>query len=123
MNKKFLLYGIQTTPKVGANTNVVTLVRWGIEFEKNGEKNQALVETVLPEPKPGATFIPVNELTRDKIIGFALAAQGGNDWLSYMSKMHEGQLDISAARKSAEPYVGNLQLDSEQFSEIPVAQP
>ena len=98
LNKEFKLYNVKVEPTLDDKENVVMFVTWGVEFESSGYSNKALIETLLTYD-PNEDFIPVEDLTKEQIIEWAITAQGGDQFISQLEYHHGLQLESERARK------------------------
>lgn len=79
---------------VGELTDVIARVEWLIEFVLcEGVTSEATVCTELElddiDPKD---FMPIQEMTQDKILSFCLAKQGGDEFIRHLLELHSEPL-------------------------------
>ena len=91
INKRLLRIDVTD---VGELTDVIARVEWLIEFVLcEGVTSEATVCTELElddiDPKD---FMPIQEMTQDKILSFCLAKQGGDEFIKHLLEMHSEPL-------------------------------
>lgn len=91
INKKLLRIDVVD---VGELTDVIARVEWLVEFILcEGVSSEAVVSTELGlddiDPKD---FMPIQEMTQDKILSFCLAKQGGDEFIKHLLEMHSEPL-------------------------------
>ena len=91
INKRLLRIDVTN---VGELTDVIARVEWLIEFVLcEGVTSEATVVTELElddiDPKD---FMPIQEMTQDKILSFCLAKQGGDEFIKHLLELHSEPL-------------------------------
>ena len=91
INKKLLRIDVVD---VGELTDVIAKVEWLVDFILcEGVSSEAVVSTELElddiDPKD---FMPIQEMTQDKILSFCLAKQGGYEFIKHLLEMHSEPL-------------------------------
>lgn len=91
INKKLLRIDVVD---VGELTDVIAKVEWLVDFILcEGVSSEAVVSTELElddiDPKD---FMPIQEMTQDKILSFCLAKQGGDEFIKHLLEMHSEPL-------------------------------
>jgi len=91
INKRLLRIDVTD---VGELTDVIARVEWLIEFVLcEGVTSEATVRTELEfddiDPKD---FMPIQEMTQDKILSFCLAKQGGDEFIKHLLELHSEPL-------------------------------
>lgn len=79
---------------VGELTDVIAKVEWGIEFilcEGVSATAQVVTELDLDDVDP-EDFMPIREMTQDKILSFCLAKEGGDQFIKNLLGVHSEQL-------------------------------
>ena len=91
INKRLLRIDVTD---VGELTDVIARVEWMVEFVLcEGVPSEATVRTELElddiDPKD---FMPIQEMTQDKILSFCLAKQGGDEFIKHLLELHSEPL-------------------------------
>jgi len=98
ISKQFKILSVRAEPQLHDKENVITYVFWAIQFDMDGYSNQAIVETLI-NFDPDSTFIPTQELTKDQVLSWVIAQQGGDEFLERLEYNHTIQLQADRARK------------------------
>jgi hypothetical protein len=98
ISKQFKILSVKAEPQLHGKESVVTYVFWAIEFEMDGHSNQAVIETHI-HFDPESTFTPAQELTKEQILSWAIAEQGGDVFLEHLEHHHTLQLQADRARQ------------------------
>lgn len=98
LNKEFKLYNVKVEPTFEDKENVIMFVTWGIEFAMGEYSNKAVIETLLTYD-PNEVFVPVEDLTKQQILDWAIKAQGGDQFIAQLEYHHGLQLESERARK------------------------
>ncbi len=79
---------------VGELTDVIAKVQWEIEFTLcEGVSATAVVVTELDlDDVDPEDFMPIREMTQDKILSFCLAKEGGDQFIKNLLGVHSEQL-------------------------------
>ena len=79
---------------VGERTDVSAKVQWEIEFTLcEGVSATAVVGTELDlDDVDPEDFMPIREMTQDKILSFCLAKEGGDQFIKNLLGVHSAQL-------------------------------
>lgn len=123
MNITRKLFGVAVTPQSGQHSNVVTRVRWGLEFERDGFTSTAYIETFLDISKL-SNFKPIEELTKERVVQWAFDAQNGEQIIAEQWAHHESMIRYAELQASVQEYHG-LPLDAtpsaqRQLSEVTI---
>lgn len=110
MNITRKLFGVAATPQSGQHSDVVTRVRWGLEFERGGFTSLAFIETFLSIADL-SSFTPVEQLTKEQIIQWAFDAQNGDQIIAEQWNHHDSMISYAALQASVVEYQG-IPLDS-----------
>lgn len=110
MNITRKLFGVAVTLQSGQHSNVVTRVRWGLEFERGGFTSLAFIETFL-NIADLSNFTPVEQLTKEQIIQWAFDTQNGDQIIAEQWAHHESMISYAALQASVVEYQG-IPLDS-----------
>lgn len=108
MNITRKIYQLGVQPQIDPHTNVVAFVQWGLSFSRNGHESVAMVATYLPL-NDLSNFIPVQQLTKDQIIDWCVAVEGGEQFINNLTHIHERQLDVMERRAGVAKFDGPLQ--------------
>jgi len=79
---------------VGELTDVIAKVEWEIEFilcESVSATAAVVTELDLDDVDP-EDFMPIREMTQDKILSFCLAKEGGDQFIKNLLGVHSEQL-------------------------------
>jgi hypothetical protein len=98
ISKEFKILSVKAEPHLNDKENVITYIFWAVKFELDGYSNRAIVETMI-NFDPTSTFIPVENLTKEQILSWAIAKQGGDEFLKQLEYHHTIQLQADRARK------------------------
>jgi hypothetical protein len=98
ISKQFKILSVKAEPQLHGKESVVTYVFWAVQFDMDGHLNQAVVETLI-NFDPESTFTPAQELTKEQILSWAIAEQGGDVFLEQLEYHHTLQLQADRARK------------------------
>jgi hypothetical protein len=98
ISKQFKILSVKAEPQLHDKANVITYVFWAVQFDMDGHSNQAVVETLI-NFDPESVFIPAENLTKEQILSWALAAQGGDEFIERLEYHHTIQLQADRARK------------------------
>ena len=85
--------------------NVVGMVRWTVEFSRGQFVSRAGVETLL-DVSSLSNFTPIAQVTREQVLTWAAAAQGGDAFVEHLRPHHENELDLQERRAGLVPYEG-----------------
>lgn len=112
MNTEYKLFGLGVHPEYAARSDVVAEVRWGIVSSRSGFSAQHFAQTLLPLGEL-SEFTPIDQLTKQQILDWAVAAEGGAPYLQHI--LDYQNLDLTAQERAAGvvAYTGTLafQLD------------
>lgn len=114
------IYQLGVQPQIGEHTNVVAFVQWGLNFSRNGHESVAMVGTYLPL-NDLSNFTLINNLTKDQIIDWCIAVEGGEQFINNLKQIHDRQLDVMERRAGVTKFDGILQftLDGLDGNRIP----
>jgi hypothetical protein len=98
ISKQFKILSVKAEPQLHDKANVITYVFWAVQFDMDGHSNQAVVETLI-NFDPDSVFIPAENLTKEQILSWAIAEQGGDVFLEQLEYHHTLQLQAERARK------------------------
>lgn len=110
MNITRKLFGIAVTPQSGQHSNVVTRVRWGLEFERGGFTSVAFIETFLNIADLSG-FTPIEQVTKTQVLQWAYDAQNGDQIIAEQRDHHDSMISYAALQASVVEYRG-IELDS-----------
>lgn len=105
MNITRKLFGVGVTPQSGERANVVTRVRWGLQFERDGFVSMAYIETFL-DISELSNFKPIDELTKEQIIQWAFDKDNGDSIIATQWEHHDNTLRYEALQASVTEYNG-----------------
>lgn len=77
-------------PQQNGLNNVIGKVNWSISFNRNGAQSRGQVDTLLSQPQ-AAEFVPIEQVTPDQALDWALAAQGGTAYVDYLYRIHHNE--------------------------------
>jgi hypothetical protein len=98
ISKQFKILSVKAEPQLHDKENVITYVFWAVQFDMDGHSNQAVVETLI-NFDPDSVFIPAENLTKEQILSWAIAEQGGDEFIERLEYHHTIQLQADRARK------------------------
>lgn len=107
MNIQYKIVQVDTHPEKQGHQNVVSGVQWLMVASRNGFESVAVVYSILPIDDL-SQFTPVENLTKEQLLAWALAAEGGQDWVDRMMAHHDVCLASDEARAGTAPYTGPL---------------
>lgn len=110
MNITRKLFEVAVTPELNGFTNIVTRVRWGLEFEKGGFTSLSCIETFLDISKL-SNFKPINQITKEQILQWAFDTQNGEQLIKDQWIHHENMIEYEFLNASVKPYEG-FELDN-----------
>lgn len=99
------LHRVDVFPERDGLTNVIGRVFWAVVFERDGVASAGGAETLLAVDNI-ATFIPIEQLTKEQILEWAFEAQGGDAFVQQIQPYHEQQLDWMVKCKGLVEYKG-----------------
>lgn len=99
------LHEVQVYENKEGYANVVGLVRWAVEFQRGGFVSRAGIETLL-DTSDLSGFTPIEQVTREQALAWALAAQGGEAFIEHLRPYHEADLDEQERRAGLSRYTG-----------------
>jgi hypothetical protein len=91
------LHQVQVFKDKDGHQDVVGLVRWAVQFERNALVSVAGVETLL-DTSNIQDFTPVEQLTKEQVLAWAYSAQGGDAFVEVIRQYHENDLDQQEQR-------------------------
>ena len=125
MNLSYKVTQIGVHPSRDGKSNVIAQVMWHFVAERNGHTSVCIADTMLPID--GFTeFTPIEQVTKEQVLSWAIAAEGGQAFLDSLMTHHERALIDKEKRVGVQNYLGTLgfELDGQknQFlvGEIPV---
>jgi hypothetical protein len=107
MNIEYKVVQIDTHPERQGHQHVVAGVQWLMVASRNGFSSAALVYSLLPIDDL-SDFVPVEQLTKEQLIAWAMAAEGGQEWIDRTMAHHNACLTLDEARAGTAPYTGPL---------------
>lgn len=107
MNLAHKLYQISVHTEYQGHPNVVTVVRWGILYSRDGFKSSAFIDTVLPLGEL-SSFTPIEQLQKEQIIAWCIEAQGGQGFLDRLATYHTMRIEEQERRANTTTYEGVL---------------
>ena len=112
MNTEYKLYALGVHAEYAARNNVVAEVKWGIISSQDGFSTEHYAHTLLPLGElPG--FTPIEQLTKQQIIDWVTAAEGGAPYLQHILSYQNLDLTMQKRASGVIAYSGNMsfQLD------------
>lgn len=113
MNTTYQLFDVGVVPNLNGRANFVRRVRWGITWEDSGFSSSASVESVLPFDEASA-FRPIDLVNKDEVIAWAIAAQGGQQFIDNLAQYHTADVAHKIATAGVVSYEGHFQLDNQK---------
>jgi hypothetical protein len=107
MNSSYKVYEISVRPEYDAHANVVTVIRWGVVYSSDGFESAAFIDTALALGEL-SNFTPIEQLQKEQIIAWCIAAQGGQPFLDRLSEYHGMQIEDQKRRANTAVYDGPL---------------
>jgi hypothetical protein len=107
MNIQYKVVQIDTHPEKQGHQHVVSGVQWHMVATRNGFSSVALVYSILPIGDL-SQFTPVEQLTKEQLLAWAIAAEGGQEWIDRMMAHHNVCLTSDEARAGTAQYTGPL---------------
>lgn len=98
---------IDTHPEKEGHQHVVSGVRWLMAATRSGFESVAVVYSVLPIDDL-SQFTPIEQITKEQLLEWAIASQGGQEWVDSMMAHHDRCLALDEARAGTVPYTGQL---------------
>lgn len=99
------LHEVQVYENKDGRENVIGLVRWTVEFSRGQFVSRAGVETLL-DVSSLSNFTPIEQVTREQVLAWAAAAQGGDAFVEHLRPYHEDELDLQERRTGLSRYTG-----------------
>jgi hypothetical protein len=100
------LHDVQVYKNKNGHSDVIGLVRWAVEFQKGSFVSRAVVETLLDTSNLN-NFVPITQVTREQVLSWALAAQGGEEFVEqHLRPHHEADLETQEHRSGLTVYAG-----------------
>lgn len=118
MNYTIKITEVYSIPAYNGFKNMISKVRWEIEFERNNFTSLAVIETVLDTDNINniENFTELEDLTKDQIVEWVLNKEGGDNFISMLKEIHSKALDDKEIASKA------IRLDL-PFVTTPVVQP
>jgi hypothetical protein len=107
MNIQHKVVQIDTHPEKEGHQHVVSGVQWLMVATRSGFESVAVVHSILPIGDL-SQFTPIEQLTKEQLIAWAIASQGGQEWVDSMMAHHDRCLAFDEARAGTVPYTGQL---------------
>jgi len=107
MNLAHKLYQISVHTEYQGQPDVVTVVRWGILYSRDGFESLAVIDTALPLGDL-SNFTPIEQLQKEQIIAWCIEAQGGQGFLDRITVYHTMQIEEKKRRANTTTYEGVL---------------
>lgn len=110
---EYKLVRIGVKPQVNDRTNVVAHAQWLLVASRSGFSSTTFVDTLLPLGDL-SNFTPIEQLTKQQILDWCIAAEGGQAFIDSLVEHHERILTTEERRAGVELYMGPLafELDS-----------
>jgi hypothetical protein len=100
------LHDVQVYKNKNGHSDVIGLVRWAVEFQRGGFVSYAVVETLLDTSNLN-NFVPIAQVTREQVLSWALATQGGEEFVEqHLRPYHEAELEAQEHRSGLTVYTG-----------------
>lgn len=107
MNLEYKLTRIGVRPQVGDKANVVAHAQWLLVATRNGFTSASFVDTLLPLGDL-SNFTPVDQLTKQQILDWCVAAEGGQVFIDSLVDHHNRVITADERRSGVELYMGPL---------------
>lgn len=118
MNITHQLFDVGVVPNLNGRANFVRRVRWGVTWEDSGFSSSASVESVLPFDE-AAAFRPIESVSKDDVVAWAIAAQGGQQFIDNLAQYHTADLAHQIATAGVVSYEGHFELNLQQVASPP----
>jgi hypothetical protein len=116
MNIQYKVVQIDTHPEKHGHQHVVSGVQWLMIATRSGFESISVAHSILPVDDL-SQFTPVEQLTKEQLIAWAVASQGGQDWMDRMMEHHDMCLSMDEARAGTVPYTGQLSFALDAYPE------
>ena len=120
---KLVRIGVQ--PQMQGQANVVAHAQWLLVASRNGFSSTSFVDTLLTLGNL-SNFTPIEQLTKQQILDWCVAAEGGQAFIDSLAAHHEVILAAEERRAGVELYLGPLSFEMDVLKnqsltgEIPV---
>ena len=111
MNITYLHFELGVMPVIGEHRNVVRQVRFGVTWQKGGASSTAFVEALLDVAQL-TDFRPIETLSKDDLIVWGVAAQGGQAFLDRLAEFHVSYVERQLAQAGVVSYTGHFMFDN-----------
>jgi len=102
------LVQVWVKPQQGEFSNVIARVDWRIHFDRNEARSTGGVETMIDISQLSAgSFVDINSVSEIQVLSWALAAQGGENFINHLLPFHSERLDYLEKQVGLVPYVLN----------------
>jgi hypothetical protein len=102
---KLIRIGVQ--PQIGDKPNVVAHAQWLLTASRSGFSSISFVDTLLLLGDL-ANFTPIEQLTKQQILDWCVAAEGGQAFIDSLVEHHERIITSEERRAGVELYTGPL---------------
>jgi hypothetical protein len=115
MKLSFKVTKIGVHPNKDGKSNVIAEIMWQYIAERNGQTSISIIETMLPINSLN-NFTPIEKVTKEKVLEWVIAAEGGQAFLDSLIPHHELNLTYRERRAGVQTYVGPLgfELDAQK---------
>lgn len=107
MNITYKVTRIGVNSDVGGKKNVIANIAWQLVAERNGFTSISVVDTLIPIGDL-SNFVPVEQVSKQQALDWAIAAEGGNSFIQMLTEHHERVLSAEEKRAAVELYLGPL---------------
>ena len=115
MNISYKLLSVGVLPMLGQHANVIKRVRFNIEWEEGGISSTGYVEAVL-DTSNITDFRPLESLTNDDLIAWAIHAQGGQGFVDTLAEYHIAQIAYQTAQLGVVEFTEHFDFGGQQRS-------
>lgn len=104
IQRSFQIEEVNVYPEHNGQQNVIRRVIVRVTFSKDGAESVGIIESVL-NVSDLSNFVPIEQLTDQQIIDWAINAQGGEALLSNLEAVHQEELSYRATFAGTVKYV------------------
>lgn len=97
------LHAVHVFENKDGHANVIGMVQWAVEFQQGDFVSRAGIETFL-DVSDLSNFVPIEQVTREQVLAWAFAAQGGDSFIENIRPYHESDIEVQTRRSGMVVY-------------------
>ncbi len=100
MNYTFKITNIKAFSSA-TEKNRICFISWLIQFEKQGFISVGAGETVLDISTTIENFIPIEDVTEEKLISWVVSKEGGDAFITMLTQIHESNIELQILKSKS----------------------